>query len=284
MTERMITANGVRLCTEPFGDPADPPVLLMHGNGGSMVWWEDDFCRMLAGAGRFVIRYDQRDTGLSVTYEHGRPGYTGSDLIDDAAGVIEAYGLPAAHVIGLSAGGGAAQLLALDHPGRVLSLTLISTSPATSEGRAPLPPPTDAFMRFVSTATVDWSDPESVVEYLVDFYRVLAGDRRPFDDAGFRDLARRDVARADDPGAAQNHDVIPDDDRARRPLSSIAVPTLVVHGTADPMFPPAHGEALAAAIPGARLLLFDAAGHGLYRSDWEAVVDVISELTYISST
>lgn len=283
MTERMIAANGVRLCTEPFGDPDDPAVLLVHGSGGSMVWWEDDFCRMLAGAGRLVIRYDQRDTGRSVTYEHGNPGYTGSDLVDDAAGVIEAYGLPAAHVVGQSAGGGVAQLLALDHPERVLSLTLISTSLATSEGRAPLPPPTEAFMRFATSVSVDWADPESVVAYLVDFYRVLAGDARPFDEAGFRDLARRDVERADDPGAAQNHDVIPDDDRARGPLSSIAVPALVVHGTADPMFPPAHGEALAAAIPGARLLLLDGAGHGLYRPDWDAVVDAISGLTYISS-
>ena len=91
MAERMIEANGVELCTESFGDPADPPVLLIMGTGASMLWWEEGFCRMLADGGRFVIRYDHRDTGRSVTYAPGRPGYTGADLVADAAGVLDAY-------------------------------------------------------------------------------------------------------------------------------------------------------------------------------------------------
>jgi pimeloyl-ACP methyl ester carboxylesterase len=101
------------------------------GVGGSMLWWEEGFCRMLADGGRFVIRYDHRDTGRSVTYAVGSPGYTGADLVADAIGVLDAYGVSAAHVVGVSAGGAFAQLLALDFPGRVLSLVLISTSPAT---------------------------------------------------------------------------------------------------------------------------------------------------------
>src|SRR5687767_6360549 len=100
------------------------------GIGGSMLWWEEDFCAMLADGGRFVIRYDHRDTGRSVSYEPGRPGYTGGDLVADAAGVLDAYGLSAAHVVGVSAGGAFAQLLALDFADRVLSLVLISTSRA----------------------------------------------------------------------------------------------------------------------------------------------------------
>ena len=100
MTERMIEANGVELCTEPFGDPADPPILLVMGIGASMLWWEEGFCRMLAGGERFVIRYDHRDTGRSITYQLGRPGYTGTDLVADAAGVLDAYRIPAAHVVG----------------------------------------------------------------------------------------------------------------------------------------------------------------------------------------
>ena len=131
----MIEANGVELCTEAFGDPADPPVLLVMGIGASMLWWEEGFCRMLAEGGRFVIRYDHRDTGRSVTYEPGRPEYTGADLVADAVGVLDAYGIPAAHVVGVSAGGAFAQLLALDFPDRVLSLVLISTSPATPGDR-----------------------------------------------------------------------------------------------------------------------------------------------------
>src|SRR5215212_7059621 len=110
----MIEANGVELCAESFGDPADPPILLVMGIGASMLWWEEEFCRMLADGGRFVIRYDHRDTGRSVSYEPGRPGYHSADLVADAAGVLDAYGIPAAHVVGVSAGGALAQLLALD--------------------------------------------------------------------------------------------------------------------------------------------------------------------------
>src|SRR5256885_3789188 len=114
----MIEANGVELCTESFGRPTDPAILLIMGIGGSMLWWEDGFCRLLAEGGRFVIRYDQRDTGRSVTYGPGRPRYAGSDLVADAVGVLDAYELVAAHVVGVSAGGAVAQLLALDFSDR----------------------------------------------------------------------------------------------------------------------------------------------------------------------
>jgi pimeloyl-ACP methyl ester carboxylesterase len=278
VTERMIEANGVDLCTESFGDPADPPILLIMGIGASMLWWEDGFCRMLAEGGRFVIRYDHRDTGRSVTYERGRPGYTAADLVADAAGVLDAYGIPAAHVVGVSAGGAFAQLLALDFADRVLSLVLISTSPATSGGRG-LPPPTEEFARFVAAVEADWSDPESVIQYLVDYSRVVAGGRRRFDEAAFRELARRNVERARDFAAAKNHDVVRDEERSRDPLTSISAPTLVIHGTADPMFPVEHGEALAREIPGAALLRLEGAGHGVDRADWEAIVRATLEHT-----
>jgi pimeloyl-ACP methyl ester carboxylesterase len=272
--EETVRANGVELCVEGFGDPADPAILLVMGTGSSMLWWEEGFCRLLADGGRFVLRYDHRDTGRSVTYQPGRPGYTGDDLVADAAGVLDAYGVAAAHVVGVSAGGGLAQLLALDFPDRVRSLVLISTS-AALPGRRALPPPTEEFARFVATATIDWSDAASVIAYLVGYSRVLAGGQRPFDEAAARELARREVERARDVAAAQNHDVVPDDGRPREPLSSIDVPTLVIHGTADPMFPLEHGEALAREIPGARLLTLEGAGHGLDRADWEPVARAI---------
>ena len=274
----MIEANGVELCTEPFGDPADPPILLIMGIGGSMLWWEEGFCRMLADDRRFVIRYDHRDTGRSVTYEPGHPEYTGADLVADAAGVLDAYGIPTAHVVGVSAGGAFAQLLALDFPDRVLSLVLISTSRALP-GERGLPPPTEEFARFVTTAEVDWTDAESVIEYLVDYSRLLAGGQRPLDETAARELARRDVDRARNFAAAQNHDAIPDDGRSPEPLSSITAPTLVIHGAADPMFPVEHGEALADEIPDARLLRLEGAGHGVYRADWETIVRAIVDHT-----
>lgn len=278
MAERAIEVDGVELCTEAFGSPADPPVLLVMGTGASMLWWEEGFCRLLAGGGRFVIRYDNRDTGRSVTYEAGRPGYTGADLAADAARVLDAYGIGRAHVVGVSAGGAFAQLLALAHPGRVRSLVLISTSPVRPVDRA-LPPPAEGFGRFVSTATMDWSDRESVIEYRVGYSRMLAGGRRPFDEAATRDLVRRDVERARDFAAAQNHDLLAEGEPSRAPLSAIAVPTLVVHGTADPMFPIGHGEALAAAIPGASLLRLEGAGHGVEPHDWETIVEAILDHT-----
>jgi pimeloyl-ACP methyl ester carboxylesterase len=122
---------------------------------------------------------------------------------------------------------------------------------------------------------VDWSDTDSVIAYLVGYSRVLAGGRRPFDEAAVRNLVRRDVERARDFAAIQNHDAIPDDGRRREPLSSISVPTLVIHGTVDPMFPVAHGEALAEEIPDATLLPLDGAGHGIDRADWTSVVQSI---------
>jgi pimeloyl-ACP methyl ester carboxylesterase len=274
VAERMIEANGVELCTEPFGDPDHPSVLLIHGIGASMLWWEEGFCRRLADGGRFVIRYDHRDTGRSVTYEHGRPGYTGADLDADAVGVLDAYDLGAAHLVGVSAGGAIAQAVALDLPDRAHSLTLISTTAAVPIGRG-LPPPTDEFGRFVSSARVDWSDHDSVIDYLVDYQRLLAGGRREFDEEAARGLVRRDVERARDPAAVQNHDVLDHGEGPAAPLSSIAAPTLVIHGSADPMFPIEHGEALADEIPRATLLRLEGAGHGVYRADWEAIVEAI---------
>jgi pimeloyl-ACP methyl ester carboxylesterase len=274
----MIKANGVELCTEPFGDSADPPILLIMGIGGSMLWWDEGLCRMLADGGHFVIRYDHRDTGRSVTYEPGHPDYTGADLVADAAGVLDAYGISAAHLVGVSAGGAFAQLLALDFPDHVLSLVLISTSPATP-GDRDLPPPAESFGRFLAVAKGDWSDTESVIEYLLNYSRMLAGGQRPFDEAATRELVRRDVERAHNIAATQNHGVLPDDERPREPLSSITAPTLVIHGTADPMFPLGHGQSLADEIPAARLLTLQGAGHGVDRADWQPIVNAILKHT-----
>jgi pimeloyl-ACP methyl ester carboxylesterase len=273
MTERMIQANDVELCTEPFGDPGDPPILLIMGVGASMLWWDEAFCRRLAAGGRFVIRYDHRDTGRSTTFPPGNPGYTGTALVTDAVAVLDGYGIEAAHLVGLSAGGGIAQHLALDHAERVGSLVLVSTSPAVSGG-PPLPPPTEAFQRFVATARVDWTDRESVIRYFVDYWRVLNGDR-PFDEPGCRELVRRDAARARDIAATRNHDLVAGDDAPHQPLSSISVPTLVIHGTADPLFPLPHGLELARAVPSARLLQLDGGGHGIERADWKTVLAAI---------
>ena len=276
MAEHMIEANGVQLCAESFGDSGDPPILLVMGVGASMLWWDESFCRMLAEGTRYVIRYDHRDTGRSVTYPPGEPGYAASDLVADAAAVLGAYHVPAAHVVGVSAGGALAQLLALDFPDRVLSLVLISTSPALPSQRK-LPPPTNEFMRFVRATQIDRTDPASAIEYLVAYSRMLAGGERPFDETAMRELVRRDVTRARDFAAAQNHELLAEDEQPRRPLSAIEAPTLVIHGSADPMFPTEHGRALANEIPNAQLRILERAGHGIDPSDRETIAQAILE-------
>ena len=121
-------ANGVELCAEAFGDPGDPAILLIMGSSASMDWWEDAFCERLAAGPRFVVRYDHRDTGRSVSYEPGSPPYSMSDLVADAVGVLDAFELSRAHLVGMSLGGAIVQLVALGSPDRVASLTLIATS------------------------------------------------------------------------------------------------------------------------------------------------------------
>jgi len=278
MRERIIEADDATLCTEVLGDPDDPPLLLVMGMGASMVWWEDGFCQRLADEGRFAIRYDHRDTGRSRAYEPGHPGYTVSDLVADAVDVLDEYEMAAAHIVGMSMGGGLAQLLALDFPDRVLSLVLISTSPAVP-GERSLPPSEESLRRFLATVQVEWADPTSVVDYVVDYWRVLWGRGRTFDEAHIRRLAQRDVERARNPAAAQNHGLVQDEARERGALRSITAPTLMIHGTADPMFPLAHGNALASEIPSARLLPLGGAGHGIDPADWDAVTRAILEHT-----
>ena len=126
--------NDVELCLDTFGDPGDPAILLIHGAAASMDRWESPFCERLAAAGRYVIRYDHRDTGGSTTYPPGEPGYTGDDLLADLLGILDHLGVERAHLVGISMGGALAQQLAVDHPERMLSLTLMSTSPAAPGG------------------------------------------------------------------------------------------------------------------------------------------------------
>lgn len=159
--EEIVEANGVELCVDSFGDPADPAILLIMGSSASMDWWEPEFCERLAAGSRFVVRYDLRDTGRSVSYEPGSPPYSLRDLADDAIGILDALGIARAHVAGMSMGSGIVQLLALDHPDRLLSLTLIASSPA---GSAPdLPDMSHETAAKFQMPDPDWSDRDAVI-------------------------------------------------------------------------------------------------------------------------
>lgn len=283
MTESFLDVPGARLCAETFGDPADPALLLIGGVASTMDWWQDDFCRALAdgdGRGRFVIRYDHRDTGRSQTDPPGAPSYTGEDLALDPVRVLDALGIDRAHLVGVSMGGGIAQQVAIEHPGRVASLTLMSTSPLTRGADGPpLPGPTPEIQaEFASPPPdADWDDPDAAVRSLAEADRVYAGPG--YDEAESLATARRVVARSIDPAAASNHFLV-EGSPVRGTLADVAVPALVVHGEDDPLFPPEHGRALAAAIRGARLVLLPGVGHQYPpRSAWGVVVPEILAIT-----
>ena len=272
----MVEANGVELCVQTFGDAGDPPVLLVMGLSASMLHWEDEFCERLAAGGRFVIRYDHRDTGRSVTYPPGAPGYTSGDLDADAAGVIDALGVSPAHIVGFSAGGGIAQVLALDYPDRVASLTLISTSSGSGDD---LPGMSDELRaRFADPPPEpNWSDREAVIDYLVEEERAYAARSRPFEEVERRELAERILDRTIDIAASmKNHWILPDEGGGwRERLGEIRMPTLVIHGTEDPFFQLGHALALEREIPGARLVRVEQMGHELPRTAWDVVVPEI---------
>jgi pimeloyl-ACP methyl ester carboxylesterase len=266
------------LCCETFGpDTAAPPIVLIGGATQSMDWWPAAFCeRLAAAAGTRVIRYDQRDTGRSPTSPPGEPDYTGADLADDvltlAAGRL--------HLVGVSMGGGIAQRIAVEHPARVASLTLIAT---TFIAGAPdgLPPPQPQIIAGFALPPPDWRDRDAAVQRITADVRRHAGTI-PADPDAVRDLARRVFDRTTDLAAAHtNHGILADG----RPLTGgpagITAPTVVLHGTADPLFPPAHGAALAAAIPGARHVALPGMGHEIPPEPlWDTV---IAEITAVGS-
>jgi pimeloyl-ACP methyl ester carboxylesterase len=275
-----VTVNEAELCVDTIGDPAHPAVLLIMGAGGSMDRWEEPFCARLASAGRHVIRYDHRDTGGSTTYPPGRPGYTGDDLVADPLAILDHLGVERAHVVGLSMGGAIAQRIAVEYPERVRSLTLMSTSPAGSGG-GELPPMSDE-LRTVFAADArpdpDWADRDATIAYLLEEERPYAG-ARGLDERALRALLGRVYDRSPGLASANNHFLVEGSEMPRARLGEIAAPTLVIHGTDDPLFPPAHGEALAREIPGARLLLVDGLGHELPPWAWDEVLPALIAVT-----
>ena len=282
--QRIIEVNGVDLCVDTAGDRADPAILLIGGMGASMDWWEEEFCHRLASGqgqgGRFVIRYDHRDTGQSVSYPAGAPGYTGADLAADAVGVLDAFGRRSAQLAGISMGGALAQQVALAHPDRVDSLVLMSTSPAVPV-RSELPPMSEELRDWFAAQVPlpDWTERGAVIDYLTGYERQLEAAEY-FDEPHVRALAARIFDRTRDMAASMtNHALAAEGELARGPLGAITAPVLVVHGTADPMFPLGHGEALARAIPRARLLPLAGVGHQLPpRPCWPSVTTAMLTL------
>jgi pimeloyl-ACP methyl ester carboxylesterase len=280
-------AGGIELAYERFGDPADPPLLLVMGLATQMLAWPDEFCAGLADRGLSVVRFDNRDVGLSTHLRDAPPpnipaalmgdtssaSYTLSDMAADAVGLLDALELDSAHVVGASMGGMIAQTLAIEHPQRVRTLTsIMSTTGDPSVGGASqealgvlLAPPA--------------RDRDEAIERTVATYRVIGSPGYEFDEAGLRERAGLSFDRAYDPAGVgrQLLAILASGDRTPR-LRELRVPTLVIHGEEDPLVRVSGGRATAAAIPGSELVVFDGMGHDLPRALWPAIIERIVAL------
>ena len=284
-----IYANGIRIEYETFGDPAGSPIILIMGLVTQMIGWPDRFCEMLSAWGHFVIRFDNRDVGLSSRLEHlGAPDilkiiadhragtpvsapYLLSDMAADTIGLMDGLGIEKAHLCGLSMGGMIAQLIAAHYPTRTLSL--ISMESSTSEEDLPEPTP-EAMEAMVSLPPVNR---EAFIDYTGWVYRAFAGGSAAYDEALQKELSARAYDRAFYPIAftRQMAAVIASGGR-RELLGSVNIQSLVIHGTSDPLVPVEHGHDTATSIPGATLYAVNGLGHGMaYPQIWEEIVTVI---------
>ena len=282
-------ANGIDLCYDTFGDSQAPPLLLIMGLAAQMIAWDDEFCAQLAARGYRVIRFDNRDIGLSTRFDaagvpnvsaafmaaaQGKPieaPYLLRDMAGDAVGLMDALGIAAAHVVGASMGGAIGQTLAILHPTRVLTLTSIM---ATS-GAPGLPPPTPAAVAMLLKPTP--TDQAGYFESYVQTWNVLRAGHFPLDEA--RDLTRagQNFARGLNPaGVARQLTAILASGSRKQALSAVKVPTLVIHGDVDPLVPLACGLDTHQSVPGAELLVIKGMGHALPISMWPQIIDAIS--------
>jgi pimeloyl-ACP methyl ester carboxylesterase len=286
-----ISANGISLEVEDHGSPAGEPLVLVMGLGMQLVAWHPDFVAMLVARGFRVIRFDNRDIGLSQRFDHlGVPNlaldslrfavgmkvkapYTVADMADDTAGLLDAMGIPAAHICGASMGGMIAQQMAVRHPQRVKSLTLIRTS----SGARSLPGPSLKVRSALISRPADPKNVHSVIEHYVKLYRLIGSPDYPAPEAYLQERLGQSVRRSYRPAgtARQMVAIAADGDRSKL-LAQIRQPTQIIHGKADPLVPAAAGVDLAAKITGAETDLIAGMGHDLPTPLWPRFVSGIA--------
>jgi pimeloyl-ACP methyl ester carboxylesterase len=285
-----VTANGISIEYETFGDPTKPALALIMGLGAQMIFWQDDFCRQLMERGFHVVRFDNRDCGRSRHFQElgipdvgaamtaslsgepvPSPPYALRDMAADVVGLLDALGIERAHVVGASMGGMIAQTVAIEHPARVRSMTSIMSTTGNRE----VPPATPEAMTALLTPSP--SDRAEFIDHMVKTFRIVGSPGFEFDEASFRDRVGRAFDRSYDPSgvARQLVAVLADGDRRER-LRSVRVPTLVIHGRHDPLVPVEGGVDTADAVPGARLLVIEGMGHDLPRGAWPQIIDAIA--------
>jgi pimeloyl-ACP methyl ester carboxylesterase len=281
-----VRANGIELAYETFGDSGDVPLVLVMGFSRQMLGWHEDFCDALRRRGHFVVRFDNRDVGLSTHLRDARradiqaglagdtssASYTLEDMAADTAGLVGALGVESAHVVGVSMGGMIAQVVAVEHPARVRSLTSIMSTTGEPDVSQPSPEARQALLAAPARTR------EEVLDRAVTNSRVIGSPGFEIDEAEVRQRASLAFDRAYDPPGLSRQllAVWASGDRTQR-LAGVRAPTLVVHGDSDPLIPLAAGRATAAAIPGARLEVLEGMGHDLPRPLWPRIVQLISE-------
>ena len=284
-----VRANAIDIEYEEFGDPSDRPLLLIMGLGAQMITWDEQFCRQLAERGFRVVRYDNRDTGLSTKFDEARVDfgeaydtyssggaltspYTLDDMAEDAAGLLDVLGIEAAHIVGASMGGMIAQTLAIRHPARVLTLTSIMSS----TGDPDVGQPTEAAMAIHLNPAP--TTREEAIEAGVATDRII-GSPDHFDEERVRRRHAANYDRCHYPIGIVRHlmAIVTSGTRADA-LRTLQVPALVIHGTADPLVQPSGGQRTAELIPGAELLMLEGMGHDLPPHFWGEIIDAIEKL------
>lgn len=288
-----VTANGIQVEYETFGDPSDRPLLLIIGFSGQMIEWDEDLCKDLAKRGHYVIRYDNRDTGLSTKFddagvpnigetigkimkgEEFKPPYTLEDMADDGVGLLDALGIQKAHICGMSMGGMIAQTIAIRHPSRVLSL--ISIYSTTGNRKLPQPKP-EILGLLISPPP---NKRQGYIEHTLKLLKAIAGPGFGLDEGWTRKIMGESFDRSFYPqGAARQLVAILLQKDRRVALASLKVPALVIHGTDDPLMPVEAGKDTAKAIPGAQLMLIEGMGHDLpHGGAWPRIVEAIATHT-----
>jgi pimeloyl-ACP methyl ester carboxylesterase len=293
---QLARANGIDLCYEIFGDADAEPMLLIMGLGAQMVLWDDEFCRQLAACGFRVIRFDNRDIGKSSQLSGGKrltplellklrflkipvaAPYKIQDMAKDAIGLLDALGIKSAHLVGLSMGGMIAQEIAISFPQRVRSLTSIMST----TGNPKIPAPTRE-----ATAVLMAPPPATREEYIARFaqtWKVLRVGSFPQDEALDRARAERTFERGLNPAGVgrQLRAILASGSRKER-LHAVKAPTLVIHGTVDPLVHPMGGKDTADSIPGAKLLMIEGMGHALPIPMWPQVIEAIDKHAHAAS-
>lgn len=282
-------ANGIELCYEIFGAPNAEPLILIMGLAGQMIQWDEAFCQQLAARGYRVIRFDNRDIGLSTKMSGGKrltplellklrllgipivAPYKLRDMADDTVGLMDALGITSAHLVGMSMGGMIAQETALSHPERVRTLTSIMSS----TGNPRLPQPSREAATLLMAPPPKTRD-EYIVRYAQTWKVLRGGGSFPLDEAKDRERAERNFDRGLNPAGVgrQLRAILASGNRKER-LKAVKAPTLVIHGTVDPLVRPEGGKDTAASIPGAKLLMIEGMGHALPISMWPEIIDAI---------